>query len=95
MAALLELQRVRAQLDYFRDSDADQKLKISQLEDQVNALREAKRRTEMHTIRVEEALEEQAIDLRSHKRHVDVSFGKQVSNIRDSTQQEPIKFLLT
>ena len=55
MAALPELQRVRAQLDYFRDSDADQKLKISQLEDQVNALREAKRRTEMHTIRVEEA----------------------------------------
>ena len=87
MAALLELQRVRAQLDYFRDSDADLKLRISQLEDQLNAIREAKRRTELHTLKVEEALEEQAIDLRSHKRHVD-ALKKKVSNIRESSQQE-------
>jgi hypothetical protein len=87
MAALLELQRLKAQLDYHRDSDAEQKLKISQLEDRLNALREAKRRTEMHTLKVEEALEEQAINIRSRKREVE-SLKRQVGTIRETTQRE-------
>jgi len=87
MTAVLELQRTKAQLEFHKDQDADQKLKLQQLEDQVNSLREAKRRTEMHTLRVEEALEEQAIDIRSKRRQVD-SLKRQVGALREEHTRE-------
>ena len=87
MTAVLELQRTKAQLEFHKDQDADQKLRLQQLEDQVNSLREAKRRTEMHTLRVEEALEEQAIDIRSKRRQVD-SLKRQVGALREEHTRE-------
>lgn len=63
-----EIEKLRTELNWQTNGRMDERLAVSQLEEELNTVRQAKRRVEVRRMQLEESLEQAMVQLRAKKR---------------------------